>query len=102
MRLQSKAAIVTDGGLGIGRGIARIFAREGARVLIMDVDDAAGDRTVAEISAADGTARFLHGDITGQALAVDGGMTSQLQADLAGRFARLINERPEILDAMTR
>ncbi|MGH2458045.1 MAG: SDR family NAD(P)-dependent oxidoreductase, partial [Chloroflexota bacterium] len=66
MRLQGKAAIVTGGGLGIGRGIARTFAREGARVLIMDIDDEAGSKTVAEIQAAGGDARFLHGDITVQ------------------------------------
>ncbi|MGH2457994.1 MAG: SDR family NAD(P)-dependent oxidoreductase, partial [Chloroflexota bacterium] len=54
------------GGLGIGRGIARTFAREGARVLIMDIDDEAGSKTVSEIQAAGGDARFLHGDITVQ------------------------------------
>ena len=66
MRLEGKVAIVTGGSLGIGRGIARTFAREGARVLIMDVEDAAGDATISDIQANGGTASYLHGDITVQ------------------------------------
>ena len=45
-RLQGRSAIVTGGALGIGRGIARAYAREGAAVLVADVDDAAGEATV--------------------------------------------------------
>jgi NAD(P)-dependent dehydrogenase (short-subunit alcohol dehydrogenase family) len=40
--------------------------------------------------------------VTGQALAVDGGMTSQLQDDLAGRLAGLLLERPEVLEDLRR
>jgi len=64
MRLQEKVAIVTGGAQGIGRGIARTFAREGAKVLIMDVVDGPGQQTVEEIRRAGGTAEYLHGDIT--------------------------------------
>jgi dihydroanticapsin dehydrogenase len=64
MRLRNKVAIVTGGAQGIGRGIARAFAREGARVLITDVTDEAGARTVGEIGEAGGIAHYLRSDIT--------------------------------------
>lgn len=45
-RLQGRSAIVTGGALGIGRGIARAFARAGASVLVADVDEEAGRAAV--------------------------------------------------------
>lgn len=45
-RLQGRSAVVTGGALGVGRGIARAFAREGAAVLVADVDETAGRATV--------------------------------------------------------
>src|SRR5712692_6098825 len=49
-RLAEKVAIVTGGAKGIGRGIAEVFAEEGARVAILDWDAEAGPRTAAELS----------------------------------------------------
>ena len=46
MRLENLAAVVTGGGSGIGAGVARAFAREGARVAVFDVNEAAGRRVV--------------------------------------------------------
>lgn len=66
MRLDGKVAIVTGGALGIGRGIARTFAREGAKVLIMDINDAEGEQTASGIRKDGGTVHYLHGDITVQ------------------------------------
>ena len=43
-RLRDKAAIVTGGGDGIGRGVVRRFAAEGARVLVAEIDDDSGER----------------------------------------------------------
>jgi NAD(P)-dependent dehydrogenase (short-subunit alcohol dehydrogenase family) len=48
-RLDGRAAIITGGGDGIGRGIARRFAAEGAKVLIAEIDEEAGERVAAEL-----------------------------------------------------
>jgi NAD(P)-dependent dehydrogenase (short-subunit alcohol dehydrogenase family) len=61
--LDDKRAIVTGAGNGIGRETAKICAREGARVGVLDVDAEAAARTVDEIEAAGGTAIALVADL---------------------------------------
>ena len=64
MRLKDKVAIVTGSGAGIGRAIATTFAREGARVIVADMDEEAGRETVAAIQAGGGEAYFARTDVS--------------------------------------
>jgi 3-oxoacyl-[acyl-carrier protein] reductase len=64
MRLQGKTAIITGSGSGFGEGIAKTFAREGATVVVNDVNVEGGNRVLAEIRDAGGTASFCDADVT--------------------------------------
>ena len=61
--LQGKTAIVTGAGRGIGKGIAAVFAKEGARVLVVNRSADAGQTTTEEIVAAGGEASFLKANV---------------------------------------
>src|SRR5580698_3950832 len=62
-RLRDKVAIVTGGGDGIGRGIVRRFAREGAHILVAEIDDDAGEAVAAACrDEFDADVRFVHTD----------------------------------------
>jgi NAD(P)-dependent dehydrogenase (short-subunit alcohol dehydrogenase family) len=62
-QLSGKAAIVTGGASGIGEACAETLAREGAAVLVSDVDDHLGKAVVERIAKAGGKARYLHHDV---------------------------------------
>src|SRR5687767_12036464 len=61
MRLQEKVALVTGAGSGIGRAVAVLFAEEGARVVVNDVNGAGAEATVARLPGGGG--RALVGDV---------------------------------------
>src|SRR5262245_16501688 len=63
-RLEQRIAIVTGAGQGIGRAIARGLAREGASIVIADVNEASANTVKKEIEAAGGSALAIHSDVS--------------------------------------
>ena len=64
MRLAGRACIITGAGSGIGRQMAILFAREGASIVVADVDAAGGEETANLVTRAGGTAAFISVDVT--------------------------------------
>ena len=67
MELAEKVALVTGAGAGIGRATALRLAREGAAVIIADVNEDAGSSVVREIRSEGGQAAFIFADVTSEA-----------------------------------
>ena len=64
MRLKDRVALITGAGSGIGRESALLFAAEGARIVVVDVNDAGGAETVAQVQTAGGQAVYVHADVS--------------------------------------
>ncbi len=81
--IEGKVAVVTGSGNGIGRAIAHAYAAAGAQVCVSDVIDADGERTVAEIIAAGGSAMYVRADVS------DAAQAENLIAVAVAAFGRL-------------
>ena len=66
--LEGKVAVVTGAAMGIGRASALVFAREGASVVVADIDEDGGHQTVALVEQAGGQASFVRTDVVLRAL----------------------------------
>jgi NAD(P)-dependent dehydrogenase (short-subunit alcohol dehydrogenase family) len=87
-RLDAKVCLITGAGSGIGRASARLFAREGARVVVADIDLVAARETVDEIERAGGEAAALQVDVTEE---VQARTAAQETAQRYGRIDVLFN-----------
>jgi NAD(P)-dependent dehydrogenase (short-subunit alcohol dehydrogenase family) len=83
MRLEGKVSLITGGGSGMGMVAAKLFAAEGARVVLTDVIDEAGEKTRAEIEKSGGQAIYVHADVS-----VEGDAEAMVTAAVE-RFGRL-------------
>ena len=104
MQLENKTAIVTGGAGGIGQGIVRRFLAEGARVAVVDIDQAQGEKLLAEL---DGEVIFIARDISVEANAAAivaetverfGGLDILVNNAHASRQASILETTKEIWD----
>lgn len=95
-RLQEKVAIITGSGRGIGRETALLFAQEGARLCVSDIDSASGEQTATEIRRRGGTAIFVRADVSQRA---DAQLLADTTVNEFGRIDILVNNAGILRDA---
>ncbi len=96
MRFENKVVIITGAGGGIGRACAWRFSREGARVVVVDIDDAAGREVKDELDANGGDAISVHADVS-ERLDVHNVLAATL--DAFGRVDVLVNNAGITVDS---
>jgi NAD(P)-dependent dehydrogenase (short-subunit alcohol dehydrogenase family) len=62
--LDGRVSVITGAGSGIGEATSILFAREGAKIVVVDIDDTSGNRTVSKIKQARRDGMFIHADVT--------------------------------------
>ena len=95
-RLKDRVAIITGGGQGIGLTTALLFAREGAQIVVADVNETEGHETVAAIEDEGGTAIFIK---TNVAKLKDAKAMAQAAIDAFGQIDILVNNAGITRDA---
>ena len=88
MRLQNKVALVTGAGAGIGQAIAETFAKEGAKVVVNDMNPSSGQSVAEAINKEGGTAAFVQADVSKEADVV---RMVQFTVETYGRLDILVN-----------
>ena len=83
MRLQDQVAIITGGGQGIGRAYALRFAREGAKIVIAEINEDNGRKVVDEVKGLGGEALYVKTDVSNEA------STKEMAAKAHERFGRI-------------
>src|SRR5713226_4539185 len=83
MRLQDKVALITGSGSGIGRAVATLFAKEGAKVAVNDVNETGGKETVDLIKQKGAEATFYKADVTKP------GEVSSMIIDVISKYHRI-------------
>ncbi len=95
-RLKDRVAIITGGGQGIGRATALLFAREGAKIVVADVNEKQGRAAVAAIEEAGGEAVFVRTDVAKRS---DAEAMARAAIDAFGRIDILVNNAGITRDA---
>ncbi|MFZ3383530.1 MAG: 3-oxoacyl-ACP reductase FabG [Candidatus Methanoperedens sp.] len=95
MRLENKVVIITGAGSGIGRETALLFAKEGAKVVVADVNEKGGEETVAQIKK-NGEGFFVKLDVTNREQSVQ---MAKVTLEKYGRIDVLINNAGIVQDA---
>ena len=99
MRLKDKVAIITGAGMGMGREASVIFAREGAKVVVFDINEAAANETAALIAADGGEALVVVGDVSKEADvkgAIDAGVAKFGKLDILYANAGVLNKKLDL------
>jgi NAD(P)-dependent dehydrogenase (short-subunit alcohol dehydrogenase family) len=83
MKLTGQVAIITGAGRNIGADTAKLFASEGAKVAVVDINEERGEKVAAEIAQAGGTAAAFEADVSSEA------DISRLVKDVVAKFGRV-------------
>ena len=93
-RLDGKVALISGGSRGQGEAEARLFAKEGAKVVLGDILDHEGMKVEADINKAGGSAKYVHLDVTNEA---DWAAAVRVVVDMYGKLDILINNAGIVL-----
>ena len=101
MRLEKKVALISGAASGMGASAARIFAREGAKVIVADILEAEGRKVVDEIASNNGDAIFVELDVTSEVqwqAAIDTTVSRYERLDILVNNAGLSGAVPDRMD----